>query len=99
MLMAKAEGTSWKGSSIYISFNKNEVLDESTSQNWTTPELLLTKPGSTLWYPALQPIGDSTASIKKLTTFNLGEKARLFYKDQTKDTAVYISEYIIQFKK
>ena len=99
MLMAKAEGSSWKGSSIYISFNKNEVLDETTSQNWTAPALLLTKPGSTLWYPALQPIGDSTASIKKLTTFNLGEKARLFYKDQTKDTAVYISEYIIQFKK
>jgi len=99
MLMAKAEGASWKGNSIYISFNKNELLDESSSQNWTVPKLLLTKPGSTLWYPALQPIGDSTASIKKLTTFNLGEKARLFYKDQTKDTAVYISEYLIHFKK
>jgi hypothetical protein len=99
MLMAKSEGASWKGSSIYISFNSNQILDEHNSQQWSKPQLLLTKPGSTLWYPALQPIGDSDASIKKLTTFNLGEKARLFYKDQTKDTAVYISEYEIRFKK
>jgi hypothetical protein len=99
MLMAKSEGPSWKGSSIYLSFNKNEVLDESNSQEWSKPELILTKPGSTLWYPALQPIGDTNAIVKKLTTFNLGEKARLFYKDQTKDTAVYVSEFEIRFKK
>ncbi len=99
MLMAKAEGASWKGSSIFISFNKNEVLDESNSQDWSKPQLILTKAGSTLWYPALQPIGDADASKKKLTTFNMGEKARLFYKDQTKDTSVYISEFEIQFKK
>jgi hypothetical protein len=99
MLMAKSEGPSWKGSSIYISFNNNEILDDHSSQQWSKPQLILTKPGSTLWYPALQPIGDVNAVAKKLTTFNLGEKARLFYKDQTKDTAVYISEYEIQFKK
>jgi hypothetical protein len=99
MLMAKSEGPSWKGSSIYISFNNNEILDDYSSQQWSKPQLILTKPGSTIWYPALQPIGDVNAVAKKLTTFNLGEKARLFYKDQTKDTAVYISEYEIQFKK
>jgi hypothetical protein len=99
MLMAKSEGASWKGSSIYISFNKNEILDEQSSQQWSKPHLILTKPGSTLWYPALQPIGDAKASINKLTTFNVGEKARLFYKDQTKDTAVYVSEFEIRFKK
>lgn len=99
MLMAKAEDTSWKGTSIYISFNKNKILDEKNSQAWTEPQLVLTKPGSTVWYPALQPIGDANASIKKLTTFNMGEKARLFYKDQRKDTAVYISEYELHFKK
>ena len=99
MLMAKSEGASWKGSSIYISFNKNEMLDEQSSQQWSRPQLILTKPGSTLWYPALQPIGDANASIDKLTTFNVGEKARLFYKDQTKDTAVYVSEFEIRFKK
>lgn len=99
MLMAKSEGRSWKGSSIYISFNQNEILDEHNSQQWSKPKLILTKPGSTLWYPALQPIADSNATKQKLTTFNLGEKARLFYKDQTKDTAVYISEFEIRFKK
>lgn len=97
MLMAKSEGASWKGSSIYISFNKNDILDERNSQQWSKPQLILTKPGSTLWYPALQPIGDATASINKLTTLNVGEKARLFYKDQTKDTAVYVSEFEIRF--
>ena len=99
MLMAKSEGKSWKGSSIYISFNPNEILDAQHSQEWSAPQLILTKPGSTVWYPALQPIGDSNASKNKLTTFNLGKKARLFFKDQTKDTAVYMSEYEIEFKK
>jgi hypothetical protein len=99
MLMAKSEGASWKGSSIYISFNQNEVFDDKNSQQWSKPQLVLTKPGSTLWYPALQPFGDSNAAAKKLTTFNLGETARLFYKDQTKDTAVYVSEFEIRFKK
>jgi hypothetical protein len=99
MLMAKSEGASWKGSSIYISFNKNEILDEQSSQQWSKPQLILNKSGSTLWYPALQPIGDANASNHKLTTFNVGEKVRLFYKDQTKDTAVYVSEFEILFKK
>ena len=99
MLMAKSEGASWKGSSIYISFNKNQILDEQNSQQWSKPQLILTKPGSTLWYPALQPMGDTNATNDKLTTFKIGEKARLFYKDQTKDTAVYVSEFEIRFKK
>ncbi len=98
MLMAKAEGPSWKGSSIYISFNNNLVLDESNSQQWTSPALLLTKPGHTIWYPSLQPIGDTNATKLKYTSLQMGEQARLFYKDQT-DTAVYISEYAIRFKK
>jgi hypothetical protein len=46
MLMAKAEGPSWKGSSIHISFNTNANLgDGNNSQEWSTPKLLLNKPG------------------------------------------------------
>ena len=98
MLMAKSEGPSWKGTSIYISFNKNKVLDESNSQDWSSPKLIVNKPGHVIWYPSLQPIGDSNATKLKYTSLQMGEQARLFYKDQT-DTAVYISEYAIRFKK
>ncbi|MEO7961233.1 MAG: hypothetical protein ABIR19_06795, partial [Ginsengibacter sp.] len=56
MLMAKAEGPSWKGSSIYISFNLNADLGGGkNSQEWSTPKLLLNKPDHTIWYPSLQP--------------------------------------------
>ena len=99
MLMAKSEGASWKGTSIYISFNKHPILEENNSQDWTTPKLILSKPGHTIWYPSLQPIGDDIATKLKYTSLQLGEQARLFYKDQTKDTAVYTSEYSIKFKK
>jgi len=48
VLMAKATRPSWAGSSIYISFNKNKELDESNSQQWTKPKLLLNRPDRTL---------------------------------------------------
>jgi len=99
MLMAKSEGSSWKGSSIYISFNKNKMLDELTAQNWSTPKLLLNKPGNIIWYPSLQPVGDKDAVKNKYTCLSMGKDARLFYKVQTKDTSYYVSEYTINFEK
>jgi hypothetical protein len=98
MLMAKSEGPSWKGTSIYMSFNKNKDLDDNNSQDWSSPKLILDKPGHVIWYPSLQPIGDANATKLKYTSLEMGEQARLFYKDQT-DTAVYISEYAIRFRK
>ena len=98
MLMAKSEGPSWKGTSIYMSFNKNKDLDDNNSQDWSSPKLILDKPGHVIWYPSIQPIGDANATKLKYTSLEMGEQARLFYKDQT-DTAVYISEYAIRFKK
>ncbi len=97
MLMAKSEGASWKGSGVYISFNKNQSLDHTMSQEWTTPQLLVNKPGHIVWYPSLQPFGSNKHPEEKNTCLNVGETARLFYKDQTKDTSVYISEYLIHF--
>lgn len=99
MLMAKSEGASWKGSSIYISFNKNKVLNESTAQSWSKPSLLLTKPDNIVWYPSLQPVGDNEAVKNKYTCLSMGKEARLFYKVQTKDTSYYFSEYTINFEK
>ncbi len=99
MLMAKAEGPSWKGSSIYISFNLNEDLGkEKNSQEWSKPKLLLDKPGHTIWYPSLQPFATIDAKEKKYTSVKLDKKARLFYKDQYADKSPYLSEYIIEFK-
>ncbi|MEJ7589098.1 MAG: hypothetical protein WKI04_16195 [Ferruginibacter sp.] len=100
MLMAKAEGPSWKGSSIFISFNTNQDLGiGNNSQEWSTPKLLLDKPGHTVWYPSLQPVNDQDGKAKKYTSINLGQKARLFYKDMQGDKSPYLSEYIISFKK
>lgn len=100
MLMAKAEGPSWKGSSIYISFNKNADLGTgSNSQGWSTPRLLLDKPGHTIWYPSLQPDNAIANKDNKYTSLKLGQKARLFFKDMHGDKSDYISEYTIEFKK
>ena len=98
MLIAKAEGPSWKGSSIYISYNKNADLGLGThSQEWTKPSLLLNKPGHTIWYPSLQPLNNEANGVNKLSSLKLGQTARLFYKDMEGDKSEYVSEYLIQF--
>lgn len=100
MLMAKAEGPSWQGNSIYISFNKNKDLgEEDNAQQWTKPELLVKKEGHVLWYPSLQPASEEESIKNRYTCLKLGQKARLFYKDQRKDTSEYLSEYRIEFQK
>ena len=100
MLMAKSEGPSWKGGSIYISFNKNEDLSNGTNiEGWTKPQLLVHKPGHIVWYPSLQPMNTKEDVAAKNTCLRLGKEARLFYKDMHGDTSEYISEYIIRFNK
>lgn len=100
MLMAKSEGISWKGSSIYISFNKNEDLGEANnSQQWSAPKLLLNKPGHIIWYPSLQPTQSAEDISAKYTTVKLGKEASLFLKDQFKDSSYYFSEYKLKFEK
>jgi len=100
MLMAKATGTSWTGSSIYISFNKNPDLGEGVnSQQWTRPQQLLDKPGRTLWYPSLQPMNTAEDVSTRRTCLRLGEKARLFIKSNWPDKSDYSSEYIVEFEK
>jgi hypothetical protein len=99
MLMAKSEAASWKGSSIYISFNTNENLgDRDFSQKWSTPKLVVNKPGHIIWYPSLQPMNSSEDVANKNTCLKLGREARLFYKDMHGDISEYISEYVVKFE-
>ncbi|HOY08325.1 MAG TPA: hypothetical protein PLO67_23110 [Saprospiraceae bacterium] len=98
MLMAKATGPSWQGSSLYISFNTHEDLGSGmNSQDWSKPQLLADKPGHTMWYPSLQPMNTPEDIAQKNTCLRLGKKARLFYKYS--DLGKYVSEYTIEFVK
>jgi hypothetical protein len=100
MLMAKSEGPSWKGGSIYISFNKNVDLGiAKNSQEWTKPQLLLNRPGHIIWYPSLQPVNSPEDIDNKNTCLRLGKEARLFFKDMHGDSSEYVSEFIIGFNK
>ncbi len=100
MLMAKAEGLSWNGSSIYISFNQNKDLGTGNqSQQWSKPALLINRPGHILWYPSLQPQNSVNDINARNTCLSLGQEARLFFKDQHDGISEYVSEYIIRFEK
>ena len=100
MLMGKATGPSWAGNSVFISFNNNRDLGEgSNSQQWTTPQLLLNKPGLTLWYPSLQPQSSTDDVSNKRTCLRLGKKARLFVKGNAPDKSEYSSDWIVEFEK
>ncbi|MEY3367006.1 MAG: hypothetical protein RI973_161 [Bacteroidota bacterium] len=97
MLMGKVTGPSWLGSSLYISFNPHQDLGTgNNSQAWTTPQLLVDKPGHTMWYPSLQPMNTQEDIANKHTCLRLGKKARLFYKYS--DLGKYVSEYTIEFE-
>ncbi|MBK9150618.1 MAG: hypothetical protein IPM26_06275 [Saprospiraceae bacterium] len=98
MLMGKVTGTSWKGSSLYISFNPHKDLGHANhSQAWTKPQLLVEKPGHILWYPSLQPMNTPEDIAQKYTCLRLGKKARLFFKYS--NLGRYMSTYTIEFEK
>ncbi len=100
MMMGKVESSSWKGSSIYISFNFNEDLGEGdNSQKWTKPQQVLDRPGHILWYPSLQPMNTPEDIENKHTCLKLGKRARLFFKDMEGPKSEYLSEYIIEFER
>jgi hypothetical protein len=100
MLMGRVEGQSWKGSNLYISFNLNKDLTSGdNSQQWSKPQLLVSRPGHTLWYPSLQPLNEEEDIKNKYTCLRLGKRARLFFKDMEGDRHEYLSEYIVEFEK
>lgn len=98
MLMGKVTGTSWQGSSLYISFNQHADLSAgANSQDWTKPRLLVDKPGHILWYPSLQPMNTPEDVANKHSCLRLGQRARLFYKYS--DLGKYMSVYTVEFRK
>lgn len=98
MLMGRVEGASWVGDKLYIAFNRHRNLGEGNhSQDWTTPALLVQKPGQVLWYPSLQPMNTQEDIRSKRTSVRLGKKARLFFKYS--NLGKYLSTYIIEFEK
>jgi hypothetical protein len=98
MLMGKVEDFSWRGSSIYISFNTNKDLGENDNAiKWSKPQLLLTRPGRVLWYPSLQPLNTPEDIQNKYTCLRLGKRARLFVKDS--EANEYSSDFIVEFEK
>jgi hypothetical protein len=100
MLMAKAEGPSWQGGSLYISFNTNADLGKgNNSQQWSAPVLLVEKPGHTLWYPSLQPLNTKEDIANKHTCLKMGQQGRLFFKDNYEGKGEYVSEYMVRFEK
>ena len=100
MLMAKSEGLSWKGSKVYISFNRNKNFDlGNNSQEWTKPSILFEKPGYILWYPSLQPLNDQESVQNKYTSLRLGKRARFFVKRIKPGDDSYASDCIIEFEK
>lgn len=98
MLMGKVEDASWRGSSIYISFNTNKDLSVGDNAlQWSKPQLLWTKPERVLWYPSLQPMNTKEDIENKNTCLKLGKRARLFVKDS--EANEYSSAFIIEFEK
>ena len=55
------------------------------------------RPGYTLWYPSLQPLGTEHDVDRRYTTTLLGAKARLWFKQIGQGTDAYVSEYEIEF--
>lgn len=100
MLMGKVVGASWKGSQVYISFNKNpDFTNPKYSQEWTKPQLLFEKEGYILWYPSLQPLNAPEDIKEKYTCLRLGKKARFFVKRIKPYDDEYASEHLIEFEK
>ena len=100
MLMAKSEGSSWKGGSIYISYNTNaDPGDGDASQQWSKPQVLINRPGHIIWYPSLQPVNSDLDVKEKYTCLRTGQLTRLFFKDQYNGTSEYVSEYQLRFEK
>ena len=98
MVMGRVDAEFWAGDSIWISFNTHADLGEgANSQDWSAPQLLLRKPGHTLWYPSLQPPDDPAAVDARHTCVRLGQRARLWVKDLAPSVHRYLSEYELVF--
>ena len=98
MVLARVDAPFWVGDSLWCSVNRNADLGEGdSSQEWSEPQLLVRRPGYTLWHPSLQPLGTEHDVDRRYTTTLLGAKARLWFKQNGQGTDAYVSEYEIEF--
>lgn len=99
MLLGRVDGAFWVGDSVFLSLNPNKDLGEGdASQQWTTPQLLLHRPGHTLWYPALQPTDSPEDLAARRSSARLGQRARLFVKDMVPGDESYASDLTLEFE-
>jgi hypothetical protein len=99
MVMARVDGPSWVGDSIWISINRHADLGEgAASQDWSPPRLLVRRPGYTLWYPSLQPLATTEDVERRYTTSRLGGRVRLWFKQHGQGIDAYQSEHEIEFR-
>jgi hypothetical protein len=100
MVMGRVDAGYWVGDSVFISFNPHADLSEGdNAQDWSAPELLVRRPGRTLWYPSLQPLSTPEDVAARRTSVRLGRRARLFVKDIVPGADYYGSDAIIEFTR
>ncbi|MCA0295628.1 MAG: hypothetical protein LCH96_10030 [Actinobacteria bacterium] len=98
MTFGRVDSEFWAGDSVWLSTNPHADLGAGdNSQRWTRPQLLLRKPGHTLWYPSLQPLDTAEDLAARHTSVRLGRRARLWVKDLGPSTHRYLSEHVVTF--
>lgn len=100
MTFGRVDSEFWAGDSVWLSLNPHRDLGAgANSQDWSPPQLLLRKPGHTLWYPSLQPLDDPDDVAERHTSVKLGRRARLWVKDLGPSVHRYLSEHIVEFHR
>lgn len=100
MTVGRVDSEFWAGDSVWLSVNPHSDLGAgSNSQRWSAPQLLLRKPGHTLWYPSLQPLDEPDDLAARHTSVRLGRRARLWVKDLGPSADRYLSEHIVEFER
>ena len=96
MTTGRVDSEFWAGDSVWLSTNPHRDLGAgANSQDWSPPQLLLRKPGHTLWYPSLQPLDDAENIAQRYTSTRLGGRMRLWVKDLGPSTHRYLSEHLV----
>lgn len=98
MLMGRVDAGYWVGDSLWASTNPHADLSAgANSQDWSSPQLLVRRPGHTLWYPSLQPLSTPEDVAARYTSVRVGRRARLWFKDMAGDQHLYLSDFEVEF--
>lgn len=96
MMLGRVDGPYWVGDTVFVSINPHADLGAGdNAQQWSTPVALLSRPGRTLWYPALQPTDSVDDLSRRRTSSRLGREARFFVKDIGPVDESYASDFVL----